>query len=212
MSLIYDNVIFDLDGVLIDNSPGIFACIKKACASIGLREPSEEELKKFIGPSLRFSFHEYMGLDGETLEEAVKIYRLNYDVLGVTHFRLYDGVLETLKELSGRGISCSIATGKLQKSVVQIAETSGMIKYIDVIAGFDAPPPVSDKTEKIRAAITGKRPLMVGDRVFDLEGAKKANIPCVYALYGFGNPDEIAAYPDAPRIRSIRELLQIVEK
>ncbi len=206
----YDNVIFDLDGVLIDNSSGIFGCIRRTCARLGLAVPGDDILKKFIGPSLKFSFREYMGLDAGTVENAVRFYRSEYEEHGVLDFRLYDGVMETLRELKRAGISCCIASGKLKRSVVRIAEKSGMGKYMDVISAFDEPPPVSDKTEKILGAITGRSPIMVGDRIFDLEGAAKAGIDCAYALYGFGSADEIAAYPGVPLLKTARDILKTV--
>lgn len=212
MSLIYDNVIFDLDGVIIDNSAGIYATILYACDKLNIQRPDGETLKKFIGPSLKFSFKEYMHLPPEVVDAAVDCYRAEYGKTGIFNFKLYEGVEETLIKLKELGIRCTIASGKLQKSVEKITIKAGIFDYFDKICAYDAPPSVSDKTDKIREAIVGNRPIMVGDRIFDVEGAYKLGLDAVFALYGFGSPDEIKAYHSAFKINRISELIGLLTK
>ena len=60
--LLYDAVIFDLDGTLTDSQPGIFACTEYALKKMGLPVPPEDTLRRFLGPPLAESFMRYCGM------------------------------------------------------------------------------------------------------------------------------------------------------
>ncbi|WP_290155240.1 HAD hydrolase-like protein [uncultured Dubosiella sp.] len=49
---------------------------------------------------------------------------------------------------------------------------------------------------------------MIGDRIFDVEGAKKAGVPCVAVTYGFGSESELASADfQADSVNSLEEVL-----
>ena len=75
MKLPYDTLLFDLDGTIIDSAPGVFASLRPAFAAVGLPEPSEALLRRFIGPPLAESFETYCHLDGEKISEAIRVFR-----------------------------------------------------------------------------------------------------------------------------------------
>ena len=43
-------VIFDVDGTLLDTSPGIFGSVRFAQAQLGLEPVDDMTLRKFLGP------------------------------------------------------------------------------------------------------------------------------------------------------------------
>ena len=47
----YGAAIFDLDGTLLDTSPGIFGSVRFAEKSLGLDPIDDELLKEFLGPA-----------------------------------------------------------------------------------------------------------------------------------------------------------------
>jgi phosphoglycolate phosphatase-like HAD superfamily hydrolase len=49
-------VLFDLDGTLVDSSPGIHASVRSAAAELGLPEPSAAQLRAMVGPPLQEGF------------------------------------------------------------------------------------------------------------------------------------------------------------
>ena len=61
----YRNAIFDMDGVLIDNSEGIMYCARYAISRLGLDVPGDDVLRKFIGPALIYSLKTYAGATGD---------------------------------------------------------------------------------------------------------------------------------------------------
>ena len=53
----YKYIFFDLDGTLTQSEFGIMAAAVRALNHFGIKTPSKEILKKFIGPPLYVSFH-----------------------------------------------------------------------------------------------------------------------------------------------------------
>ena len=65
----YSTVIFDLDGTLLDTSPGILGCFAKAEEELGLPPLPPEERKWVLGPTLFDSFTIKYGLDAARAQE-----------------------------------------------------------------------------------------------------------------------------------------------
>lgn len=208
----YKNIIFDMDGVLIDNSAGIFACARYAIERLGLTVPPEPILRKFVGPSLVWSLKEYAGATDEQAEEGLRLYREKYfgEKVGVRMFRLYDGVAETVKTLFARGVRLSVCSGKPQECVDYILETCGLADCFEKAVGASASARTSGKDDQLRAALLDRPALMVGDRVFDLACAQNAGIDSAFALYGFGDASDYADRRPTYFLEKPTDLLAVV--
>ena len=57
----YRLFIFDLDGTLVDTSPGIMGTVRHVEKTLGIPPIPDEELRRFIGPPLEDSFMRYHG-------------------------------------------------------------------------------------------------------------------------------------------------------
>ena len=55
------NVLFDLDGTLLDTREGILESIKYSIKELGFRELSYEEQLSFVGPPIQNSFMHHFG-------------------------------------------------------------------------------------------------------------------------------------------------------
>ena len=53
-------ILFDLDGTLTDSAPGITNCVAYALEKFGIEVKDKNELKKFIGPPLLYSFKTWL--------------------------------------------------------------------------------------------------------------------------------------------------------
>lgn len=206
----YKNVIFDMDGVLIDNSEGIIGCAREAVKALGLRDLSDAEYRLFIGPALMYSLKTYAGATEEESERGFEIYRKAYFAHGIDEYRVYDGVEDALIELTQAGVKCTVASGKPIASVHRILETSGLGKYFVRAEGSVKPKKYSDKTPQTLAAIVCTPAVMVGDRIFDITAAKNAGIDSIYARYGFCVPGETDGENPTFEIDSPRDIPAIV--
>lgn len=197
MSVNFSTVLFDLDGTLTDSSPGIFNCVKHALSLLERDIPDETVLRKFLGPPLRYSFTEFCGLDEDTAVQAVKLYRQRYDTVMTTENALYDGVESMLKQLNNSGTTIGVATSKPEKYAVKILEDFGIKRYFKTVCGAT---PEDNKTEKSyliekaleQCGVTDLRTaVMVGDRFYDIEGARAVGIASIGVLFGYGSRPEL---------------------
>ena len=97
-------VIFDLDGTLLDTSPGITECVRYAGEKLGYPSLSEEQLLSFIGPPLQDSFMRVYGCDRSQAEALTAAYREQYRKGAILKAKPYDGMETLLAALVQRGL------------------------------------------------------------------------------------------------------------
>ena len=212
----YDLVLFDLDGTLTDSQEGIINCISYALDGLGLETPDMSVLRKFLGPPLSVSFRETIGLDDETADKAVKLYRERYSTVGLFENKPYEGIEELLKNLQSAGLRLAVATSKPEPFSVRILEKFGLCKYFETVTGSGLDGSLDTKAEVIeetlrRLGFTDRsRAVMIGDRKHDILGARAAGLECIGAGWGFAEPGELeenGAKAVAPDIKALERLL-----
>lgn len=192
----YDYVLFDLDGTISDSSEGITKGIQIALKAVGIEE-ERDNLRKFIGPPLTYSFKEFYGFDEETTNIAIKKYREYYAVTGLYENVAYDGIEALLKKIKDSGRKIAVATSKPEAFSKNILEKFGLLKYFDYVAGATLPTDSGkkrgEKQEVVEYAIElfgnpdKSKVVLIGDTMFDAKGAKAVGIDCIGVLYGFGS-------------------------
>lgn len=191
-------VLFDFDGTIVDNSEGIYNCIRYALSKKGLPPLSEDILRKFVGPSLFDSFSWYCTDDPEEAEELVALYRERYAPIGTTEVFVFDGMKELLKRLREDGIKVAVCSSKPHRFVIKISKEQGLQELFD---GFFCPglgSHISDKSGLALEAmkhfgISAEETVFVGDTKFDIAAARDAGIESVGVLYGFSEEGEMDA-------------------
>lgn len=193
----FDFLFFDFDGTLVNNSLGIINSFKNVYAYFGIKVPSYEKLCTFIGPPLIETFKNEFGFDEEKSSQAVGIYRKYYAEKGLYENYVYEGISELLKNLKENKKHLVVASSKPEIFSTKILEHHNLAKYFDFICGSLPNESRSEKSEVILYALEKcKNPklqnvLMIGDRKFDVEGAKKVGIKSCGVLYGFGKKEEL---------------------
>lgn len=213
----FDAVLFDFDGTVADTGEGVFLCVRYAIDAYGLEQPSDGDIRKFIGPPMIVSYHTlYPQLNDDEVQSLMQSYREKYAEVGLYKYKLYDGITELLKKLNENGIKTAVASSKPQEALENIIKVSGIDKYFDCIVGADRNYTDSDKATIVEEAIkrTGvtdkSRVLMVGDRKYDIVGAHKAGIACAAVLFGYGSQKEFDEYRADYVVNSFKEVEKIV--
>ena len=194
----YNAVIFDFDGTICDTGEGILKSAKYALDAFGYKTPDDYHvLTCFIGPPLLVTFQEEFGADANQAEELVKKFRERYTNIGLYESELYDGVKELLARLKDDGIKIGIASSKPQAYVEKLLEKFNVIKYFDSICAVSFTADCETKASIISRCLAeldakGNETIVVGDRKFDIEGAKSNYIDSVAVLWGYGNKIEFA--------------------
>ncbi len=71
--------LFDLDGTLADTGQGITESVQYALTEMGWMPQEDSFLRQFVGPPLLDSFREFCGMDEDTANRAIKLYRERYN-------------------------------------------------------------------------------------------------------------------------------------
>ncbi len=189
--------LFDLDGTLTDPALGITNCIMYALRKFGITPQPREELYKFIGPPLLYSFKEYCGFSEKDAELAVAYYRERFSDVGLFENEIYPGIRKLLSELCENGTKVVLATSKPDVYSKRILEHFDIDKYFYFLAANTLTESRPEKSDVIAYAIESckiKAPgeaVMVGDRKYDILGGKMFGLATVGVSYGFGGREEL---------------------
>ncbi len=188
----YRAVIFDFDGTICDTGEGILKSAKYALDAFGYDAPDYTQLTCFIGPPLLVTFQEEFHADAATADELVKKFRERYTNEGIYESCLYDGIKELLAALKKDNIKMAIASSKPQDYIETLLNRFGIRSYFDTVCGVSFTADCESKASIIarchkELGIAGNEIIMVGDRRYDIEGAKSNVIDSVGVLWGYGN-------------------------
>ncbi len=208
-------LIFDLDGTVADSAPGILDSVEYALNEMGLTPPDRAFLARFVGPPLRYSFTAYIGLSEEDAEKAIAFYRKHYAEKGIYNTSLFPGVAEFLKAAKERGKTLLLATSKPAVFAEKVLRMLSVFEYFDFVSAASFTPELDSKPKIIERAVAAAGAaaddcLMIGDRVYDIEGARENGIGCVGVVNGSPFAAELAengALAVADDFFALKELL-----
>lgn len=206
----YSVVLFDLDGTIADSAPGIVASLTETIGELGLPIPTPGELLEWVGPPLPDSFTEKLGLTGPALERAMTAHRARYFTKGALDSTVFPGMHDILRRVHEAGIPSSLATSKPEAPATLMLDHFGLSGYLDVITGASADEVRSAKADVVEEALRRleargidlSRPVLVGDRHHDVEGAAVHGVPTIFVEWGYGSSAEqigavaVASDPD----------------
>lgn len=199
----FDYILFDLDGTLTDPKIGITSSVQYALRAFGIDEPNLDRLEPFIGPPLADSFMEFYDFTPEQAERAIAKYRERFDQQGIYENTLYAGIDKMLCSLKESGKILAIASSKPTPLVVRVLEHFQIEQYFDYIVGSEFDGTRSKKEEVVAEALRLMLPVsinakerkecvaMVGDRKFDVAGAKAFGLTAIGVSFGYASEGEL---------------------
>ena len=95
----YTNILFDLDGTIIDSKEGIINAFEYALKKFNIEIQDRTKLEQFIGPPLIETFINYYKFTEEQANQAIKEYREFYRKTGVLQNQLYPGIKQLIQTL-----------------------------------------------------------------------------------------------------------------
>jgi len=185
----------DLDGTITDPKPGIIGSYRYALTELGLHAPPVDDLTWVIGPPLRHSFPK-LGVAPEHVETALKHYRRYYSAGAMFDAPVYPGMPEALDALRAAGIKLVLATSKPHVMARPILEHFGLDARFHAIHGAELDGRNDDKGDLLahimaEEGVDPARAVMIGDRLFDVNAAKRHGIPSIGVLWGYGGHAEL---------------------
>jgi len=197
----YTCILWDVDGTIADASAGILPRLQQVLSSYGLPELDAASLAAWIGPPMLESFQVRAGMDAEQADEALQRYRALAAADGyAASVDLYPGVAEVLHAVHAAGIPQSTASTKPENQVRAILDHYRLSPLFTAVSGARVGATgnhdgksfvIAQALERLRdAGADVSRPVLIGDRHYDVDGATEHGIPVIFSEWGFGEASE----------------------
>jgi len=184
-------------------------------AAVGLNARSDDELIGEIGPPLTVMLAN-VGVAPERIDEARDLYRIRYHAVGVYECELYPGIVTLLEELRTAGWQLATATSKGSVATELMIDHFELRRYFDVVASASMDSSSHSKVDVIRRALAGlapnpdSTPVMIGDRHYDIDGARDQGLTSVGVLWGYGSRPELESAGADHIVADIDELRTVL--
>ncbi len=187
----YMNIMFDLDGTVTDSGRAIMSSVEFALSHFGYVDQPKEKLRTFIGPSLYDSFVREYDMNDADCKKAVELYRSIYEKEKMFDVDIYEGIPELLKNLKAAGKKVFLITSKPLVFSEKIIDRIGLSEFFDDIVGPDLNDHSSEKKRLIEIAVERynlekSECIMIGDTIYDIEGAVGAGVDSIGVTFGYG--------------------------
>lgn len=209
-------VLFDLDGTLLDTEALIFESFKHV---FKMYKPeytlSEEELKSFLGPTLKQSFDRYF--DASMSEELIIEYRKHNHEFHNQYVKAFDGAKETLDYLKDNGYLLGIVSNKKRETITHGLEFTNLTSYFEVIVDcedVEHPKPSPEALLKACELLYHDHDDMiyVGDSVSDIEACKAMGGFSIAVCFDKSKEERMKATKPCRCISQLTDIIAIVKE
>ncbi|MFR9556898.1 MAG: HAD family phosphatase [Rikenellaceae bacterium] len=200
-------VLFDMDGVLVDNMDIHIAAFDKFCTSYGADEVGDrliacagmgnEEIMHIMLPK---EVIEEKGIDALSVEKEA-VYREIY----APTIKPVAGLIDLLKELKAQGVKCAIGSSGCRENVEFVVEKCGLVEYFDAYVYSDLvtrckPDPEIYLTAAKLLGIEPSEALVFEDALVGIKSARNAKVAKVIALSTTLSAEALKEQSDADEI------------
>lgn len=183
-----NNIIFDLDGTLIDSRNEIISTYRQVFEQIPPHISVDPNNLNF-GATLQNVLASVYGSNNELIDSAKSLFSSIYDVSTYADTTIYEGVYTTLDSLKRNGYDLHIATNKRYGPTMQILKKKDLSKFFSHIAANEMHPGVTlsklQMIELIMKRVPFSDGFMVGDSETDIEAGKEAGLYTIGVSYGY---------------------------
>lgn len=209
-------ILFDLDGTIINSFLGITRCVQYALRSKGIDVENLKDLEEYIAPPLKQTFQKNYDFSDEETIDLIRKYRERFDVTGIFENELYPGVEQTLLHLKECGYPLVLASSKPETACERILEKYGLLSCFDEVVGATLDGRISTKEQVLKEVFQRigsndpKDYVLIGDTIYDVEGANKVGMDCIGVSYGFGKAEDLERAGAVSVCRDLEEVERVV--
>ncbi len=213
----YDTIIFDLDGTLLNTLEDLRDSTNYALSEYGYAKRSTDEIRRFVGNGVRKLIERALphSVSLEEFEAVFSSFKEHYSKHCNDKTAPYEGIMELLYTLKNRGYKLGIASNKLKSAVVTLNELyfDGLIQGVAGVCDGIPPKPDSFMVDRVLCELNSSREntLYVGDSQVDAATAANAGLDMVTVLWGFRDREELEAAGAGNFIESPMELLKYLD-
>jgi phosphoglycolate phosphatase len=189
---LFDCIVFDLDGTLVDSLQDLCDSANELVAEHGGTPLAPDQVARMVGEGASVLVERVIAASGIAVDPARALARYLeiYDTRLLNSTKPYPGIPEFVREAS-QVVPLAVVTNKPRSAAVPVLEGLGLAACFREIAGGDGAYPKKPNPAGLLALVAGAgatpdRTLYVGDSGVDLRTARNAGTPFCYARYGFG--------------------------
>lgn len=204
----YNCIIFDVDGTLIDTEDAVFSTYGKVFFEEFGKKFTKEEMKIVYGVPTSEAL---VRLGCKDVNETGRKYQ-KYLMEAFQKVELFQGIPEILDALTGKGIKMGVVTSRNKREVQDDACMQKVKKYFKHIVCADDtekhkpdPEPLLKQIEQVGS--NSANALYIGDTYYDYLCARSAGVDFALALWGAQNTGGIEADYD---LKAPSEILEII--
>ena len=122
----FETYIFDLDGTLLSTLEDLAASCNYALRTHGMPERTLEEVRLFVGNGVKKLMERAIpeGLLNPKFEDTYQTFRKHYMTHNLDSTKPYEGVMEMLESLKGRGKKIAVVSNKFYDATQAYASIS----------------------------------------------------------------------------------------
>ena len=212
----YDPIIFDLDGTLLNTLGDLAAAGNHALETLGFSAHETEKYRYFVGNGIPKLIERICppGSDAETQARVHKVFSEYYSLHKADLTKPYPGMTELLAELHAQGITAVCNTNKdhtFSEALLRSFYGGSLAEIVGAGLGYNTKPdPAAALYLVNKYAKESKKPLYVGDSGVDMQTAQNAGIDACGVLWGFRERAELEAFSPAHIAANVDELRRII--
>lgn len=209
-----ENLLFDLDGTLVDTTELILSCYKTSVSKLVDNPPSDEEILKGFGTPLTEQLHRLFPTLRDRSDEILAMWRQAQEELHDRLIKPFPSTAEVLTELRRRGYPIGVVTSKERVAAERDMALYGLLQLADVVVCWDDtvkhkphPEPILRGLELLGAR--AGESLYIGDSLHDMKAGRAAGLKVAAAMWGPFAKEPLLAYKPDYLLESIRDLLVV---
>jgi phosphoglycolate phosphatase len=209
------NILFDLDGTLIDHFSAIHRGVVHAQRQLGLAESDYDTVRSTVGGSVPITLAKLCG--EEHVEAAIPHFRAHFAEIMYDDVAIIPGADWLLKELKTKGRKLGVFTNKYETHAEAILEHLGLASYLDVIVGtghghgYRKPDPRFTMEALERMDCASDETAMIGDSPYDFAAAQAGCVHCYLVATGSHSAAQLSEATGSPHIYGdLRELGELI--
>jgi phosphoglycolate phosphatase len=211
-------VIFDWDGTLVDSVEHIAESLHQAAVELGFPAREREAYRDIIGLGMIEALEAlYPGISKEEMRAIREGYGRYFFARKTTPQNVFDGMADVVADLRLDRRQVAVATGKSRRGLDSALVSSGLGPHFDITRCADEtrskpdPKMLAEILEHFE--IEPGDAVMIGDTRYDLDMARRINMPSIGVEWGVHKRDELGKYDPmfvASNVRELREALQLI--
>ena len=212
-------IIFDLDGTLIDSKVAHVKAWIEACKLIGLGKLKDEDVVKHFGKTSIAIAEALLKEHGVDVKLAPRLADLKDKLFFEKYYKLvkpYEFLNELLRFLKERQVRICIVSSNPREAIFKILRFLSIVDYVDCVVGQDevkegkpSPEPILLALKRLK--LEPKEVIVVGDSIYDVIAAKRANIIAVGVTHSSKSPNELKEAGALSVVRDLKELFNFLK-